>query len=130
MVSELLATTSSLTSLVRPLSVVTSWVKPVLAVRDMSIRNDNESFSQLFEATLTYDHTFDKLSLNAVGGYSYQDFLLPGFNVQAGNFVTDQSSETIYSLLLTLPMVRQLGNQLQKWFKACCFFWKGKFELE
>lgn len=58
-------------------------------------KNDQESFNQLFEATLTYDHTFNNLTLNAVGGYSYQDFLYQGFNVQAGNLITDQSSQTL-----------------------------------
>jgi iron complex outermembrane receptor protein len=46
---------------------------------------------------LTYDHTFDKLTLNAVGGYSYQDFLYQGYNLQGGNFVTDLAQETVQS---------------------------------
>lgn len=58
-------------------------------------KNDNETFSQLFEATLTYDHSFDKLNLNAVGGYSYQDFLNQGYNLQGGNFVTDLANQTV-----------------------------------
>ena len=58
-------------------------------------KNDNESFNQLFEGTLTYDHSFDKLAMNVVGGYSYQDFLFQGYNLQGGNFVTDLASQTV-----------------------------------
>lgn len=62
-------------------------------------KRDDESFNQLYENTLTYDGKINNLSISAVGGYSYQDFLYNGFYVQAGNFLTDAVSEDFNSSL-------------------------------
>jgi len=52
-------------------------------------RTDN-SRSQLFETTVRYNgEVSSSVSLNALGGYSYQDFTYDGFNVHGGNFLTD-----------------------------------------
>ena len=59
-------------------------------------KQDDESYSQLYENTLSYDKkVFGNLNVNALAGYSYQDFLSEGFLVQAGDFLTDITSENI-----------------------------------
>lgn len=50
---------------------------------------NNESFNQLLETTLRYDKSFGSTSLNAVGGYSYQQRVFEGFGAEGGNFLTD-----------------------------------------
>ncbi|HEX5154207.1 MAG TPA: SusC/RagA family TonB-linked outer membrane protein [Parafilimonas sp.] len=62
-------------------------------------KRDDESFNQLFESTVSYDKRFEKLSLSAVAGYSYQDFLNNGFLTQGGNFLTDAVGEDFNSSL-------------------------------
>lgn len=62
-------------------------------------KRDDESFNQLYENTLSYDKKFNKLSVAAVAGYSYQNFLNNGFLVQAGNFLTDAAAEDFNSSL-------------------------------
>lgn len=63
-------------------------------------RQEDEANNQLFESTLSYDGKItDRLSLNAVGGYSYQNYVFQGFGVQAGNFVTDGSADNIGAAL-------------------------------
>ncbi|MBK5270606.1 MAG: TonB-dependent receptor plug domain-containing protein, partial [Bacteroidia bacterium] len=53
-----------------------------------SYKKDDESYDQLYENTLSYDHKFNKLNLSAVGGYSYQQFIFKGYSLGAGGFVT------------------------------------------
>ena len=61
-------------------------------------KQDDEGYSQLYENILSYDKkVFSKLNLSALAGYSYQDFLFEGFLVQAGDFLTDITSENIAS---------------------------------
>ena len=64
-----------------------------------SYKQDDESTNQLYENTLTYDHKFNKLQLQALAGYSYQDFLYQGFGAQGGNFVTDYSGQNFSAAL-------------------------------
>ncbi|RZK47356.1 MAG: SusC/RagA family TonB-linked outer membrane protein [Pedobacter sp.] len=59
-------------------------------------KQDDENFSQLYENTLSYDRQiFGKMQMSAIAGYSYQDFMSEGFLVQAGDFITDVTSENI-----------------------------------
>ncbi len=58
-----------------------------------SYKQDNESVSQLYENTLSYQRKFNDLDFNAIAGYSYQDFKNQGFSLGGGNFVTDQSAQ-------------------------------------
>jgi len=61
-------------------------------------KQDDESYNKLYENTLSYDRKiFNKLNLSAVAGYSYQDFLNNGFILQAGDFLTDITSENFAS---------------------------------
>jgi hypothetical protein len=58
-----------------------------------SYKNDDEAKTQLYENTLSYQHKISKLDINAIAGYSYQDFLYNGYNLGAGNFVTDLAGQ-------------------------------------
>jgi len=59
-------------------------------------KQDNETYSRLFETTLSYDtKLFQDLNLSAVGGYSYQYFLNSGLYMRAGDFLSDVNSENI-----------------------------------
>ncbi len=55
-----------------------------LAERDME-----ESKTQVFEATATYNQNFGNVGMKLLAGYSYQDFLNTGDFQSAGNFTTD-----------------------------------------
>jgi iron complex outermembrane receptor protein len=53
----------------------------------------DESLTQLYENTLSYQKRIAKLDVSAVAGYSYQDFVYQGFTVGGGNFITDLSGQ-------------------------------------
>lgn len=53
----------------------------------------DESLTQLYENTLSYQRKISKLDLSAVAGYSYQDFTYQGFTLGGGNFITDLSGQ-------------------------------------
>lgn len=56
----------------------------------MTDKSEAISKSELFESTIKYNTELNSsLSLNALGGYSYQEFTNEGFNVHAGNYLTD-----------------------------------------
>lgn len=58
-------------------------------------KQEDKSISHLYENTLTYTKKVSKLDVNAVAGYSYQEFTYQGFNAGGGNFVTDLSAESL-----------------------------------
>ncbi|MES1218345.1 MAG: SusC/RagA family TonB-linked outer membrane protein [Bacteroidota bacterium] len=58
-------------------------------------KRDDEGVTQLYENTLSYQKKVSKLDINAVAGYSYQDFIYEGNQVGAGNFVTDLDHENL-----------------------------------
>jgi len=58
-----------------------------------SYKQDDEAVTQLYENTLNFTHKFNKLDLNAIAGYSYQDFVYEGLKLGAGNFITDLAAE-------------------------------------
>jgi len=61
-------------------------------------QNDDESFSRLYENTLSYESKIsNNLNLSAVAGYSYQSFLFNGMIVQAGDFLSDVNSDNIFN---------------------------------
>jgi iron complex outermembrane receptor protein len=53
----------------------------------------------LYENTLSYATKIKKFEINAVAGYSYQDFLYQGFSAGGGNFVTDASGQNFAAAL-------------------------------
>jgi TonB-linked SusC/RagA family outer membrane protein len=86
-----------------------------------SLKRDDESYNKLYENTLSYDHGFNKLTLAAVGGYSYQDFLFKGYNLGAGNFVTDGSAEN-FGAALDLQQGRASAGSYKNGYKLIAFF--------
>lgn len=63
--------------------------KPGEAEKGIAKRNTSEDNSSLLEANLTYDKIFGKHKVNAIVGYSYQDFTNESFSAQNRNFATD-----------------------------------------
>lgn len=56
----------------------------------LASRSENVSNNRLFESTLRFNRDVASgVNLNAVGGYSYQDFYYEGFYAQGGDFLTD-----------------------------------------
>lgn len=86
-----------------------------------SFKRDDETFNQLYENTLSYQKRLDKLEVNAIAGYSYQDFLFKGFNVGGGNFVTDASSEDFGAALDFLRGQGAVGSYKNA-YKLIAFF--------
>ncbi len=80
------------------------------ARRGYAFKNTTESFNQLFESTLAYTKRFNKLGVDAVAGYSYQDFLNQGMNVGAGDFITDASSENFGAALDFVNGLASVGS--------------------
>lgn len=61
-------------------------------------KHDDEAYNRLFESTVSYDkRILSDLTLAAVAGYSYQDFLFNGFATRAGDFLTDITAENFSS---------------------------------
>ncbi|WP_336514992.1 SusC/RagA family TonB-linked outer membrane protein [Pollutibacter soli] len=80
------------------------------ARRGYSYRNFNESFNRLFESTLSYNKRFGKLGLDAVAGYSWQQFDYQGHNVGAGDFITDASSYNFGAAVDTRNGLASIGS--------------------
>jgi iron complex outermembrane receptor protein len=55
--------------------------------------------NRLYENTLTYQKRLGNVSLTALAGYSYQDFLNKGLLVGGGNFITDVSGQDFFTAL-------------------------------
>jgi len=86
-----------------------------------SYKKDDESYDQLYENTLSYDHSFKKLNLAAVGGYSYQNFLFKGYSLGAGGFVTDGSAEN-FGAALDLQQGLASAGSYKNGYKLIAFF--------
>lgn len=63
--------------------------KPGEAQKGLAKRSTSGEDSRLLEANLTYDHIFGLHKVNAIVGYSYQDFTNESFSAQNRNFATD-----------------------------------------
>ncbi len=50
----------------------------------------DDRFNQLFESTLRWNGDLSNGTIDAVGGYSYQDFTNEGFRAEGGDFITDE----------------------------------------
>jgi iron complex outermembrane receptor protein len=86
-----------------------------------AFKKDDETYNQLYENTLSYDHSFSKLNLAAVGGYSYQDFVNKGYSVGAGNFVTDGSAENL-GLALDIGQGQSYASSYKNGYRIIAFF--------
>jgi TonB-dependent starch-binding outer membrane protein SusC len=59
--------------------------------RGYAFQRDDENLNRLNEEILTFTTKVKDVDATLVAGYSYQDFTNNGFNVGAGNFITNQS---------------------------------------
>ncbi|MDR1602012.1 MAG: TonB-dependent receptor [Tannerella sp.] len=60
-----------------------------LTVKGYARRSVNEYNSKLFESMLSYNKTFGRHKVNAIAGYSWQEFIWEDFSAQNRTFVTD-----------------------------------------
>ena len=56
----------------------------------LASRQEDNSSNRLFESTVHFNNDLSSsININALGGYSYQDFTNEGFYAEGGNFLTD-----------------------------------------
>lgn len=55
-----------------------------------AVRNTDDKYNQLIEVTSNYEKTFGKLGFKALAGYSFQEFTDEFFEIDGGNFVSDE----------------------------------------
>lgn len=78
---------------------------------------------RVFEWTINYNNRWDKHSVNAVAGYSYQDFNGQGFSAENFNFPVDGIAEHDMGTGTYLPDGRAgLGSWKNPWVKLAAFF--------
>lgn len=95
-----------------------------------SYKQDDETFSQLYENILSYTRNIKGLEFTAIGGYSYQDFLNQGFSAGAGNFITDLTGQNFGTAQDVGNGLAQLGsyknaNKLVAFFGRLNFNYKN-----
>ena len=87
----------------------------------MTDKRADQSKSRLFETTIKYNGDIASgVAIQALGGYSYQDFVYEGFNVHGGNYLTD--AFTYNNIGAALDFSNGIGNsrQLQEFKQAYC----------
>jgi len=78
---------------------------------------------RVFEWTANYTNRWDSHSLNAVAGYSYQDFNGQGFSAENSNFPVDGIGENDMGTGTYLPDGRAgIGSWKNPWVKLAAFF--------
>lgn len=78
---------------------------------------------RIFEWTANYTNRWAEHSLNAVAGYSYQDFNGQGFSAENSNFPVDGIAENDMGTGTYLPDGRAgLGSWKNPWVKLAAFF--------
>jgi len=58
----------------------------------LAVRGDVNNKSELFETTVRYSNSFDRLRVESVAGYSFQEFTNENRFLEAGDFITDAFS--------------------------------------
>jgi TonB-dependent starch-binding outer membrane protein SusC len=94
-----------------------------------SYKTDDEALTQLYENTLSYQHKISKLDLNAVAGYSYQDFVYQGYKLGAGNFVTDLDKEN-FSAAQDVQDGKANASSYKNGSKLVAFFGRLSFNYD
>ena len=85
---------------------------------------------RIFEWSLTYDRRWDNHSLNAVGGYSYQDFNGQGFKGANSDFSVDGIREHDFASGSYLSEGRaELGSWKDPWVKLAAFFGRVNYSF-
>ncbi len=98
-------------------------------------RSIDDAFNQLFESTLRWNGDLSNGSIEAVGGYSYQEFIYEGFNARGGDFITDQFTYNNLSGASEFPAgLGDIGsyknsNMISAFFGRVNFNWNGTYFL-
>jgi TonB-linked SusC/RagA family outer membrane protein len=86
---------------------------------------------RIFEWTVNYNKKFGEHSINAVGGYSYQDFNGEGFNANNSNFPVDGIAENDLGTGTFLVDGRAgIGSFKNPWVKLAAFFGRLNYSFK
>lgn len=85
---------------------------------------------RIFEWTVNFDKRWDDHSINAVAGYSYQDFNGQGFNANNSDFSVDGVGEHDLGSGTFLPDGRAgMGSWKNPWTKVAAFFGRVNYSF-
>lgn len=89
------------------------------------------SSDRIFEWTVNYDKRWDDHSVNAVGGYSYQDFNGRGFNANNSDFPVDGIQEhDMGSGTFLVDGRAGMGSWKNPWVKLAAFFGRVNYSFK
>lgn len=89
------------------------------------------SSDRIFEWTVNYDKRWDDHSVNAVGGYSYQDFNGRGFNANNSDFPVDGIQEhDMGSGTFLVDGRAGMGSWKDPWVKLAAFFGRVNYSFK
>lgn len=89
------------------------------------------SLDRIFEWTVNYDNRWEDHSVNAVGGYSYQDFNLQRFNANNSDFPVDGIAEHDMGTGSYLTDGRAgIGSWKDPWVKLAAFFGRVNYSFK
>lgn len=88
----------------------------------LASRSTYTNRKDLFEMTGNYIHSFGNLNLNALAGYSYQEFFTEHSYVQAGNFLTDNFSYNNLAAARDFADGKAVGESAKESNKLIAFF--------
>jgi iron complex outermembrane receptor protein len=98
-------------------------------------RKLDDTFNQLFETTIRWNGDLSNGNIDAVGGYSYQEFVNQGFNARGGDFITDQftynnlsAAEEFAAGLGTVDSYKN-SNKILAFFGRVNFNWNDTYFL-
>ena len=95
----------------------------------LASRQEDNSENQLFESTIHYTGDItSSVSISALGGYSYQEFINEGFYAQGGNFITDDFTFNNLSAALDFKNGRGTVTSYKNSNKLTAFF--GRVNLD
>src|SRR5690606_3518626 len=91
----------------------------------------SRSLDRIFEWTVNYNRRWDDHSVNAVGGYSYQDFNGRGFNANNSDFPVDGIEENDMGSGSYLTDGRAgMGSWKDPWVKLAAFFGRVNYSFK
>jgi len=91
----------------------------------------NKYTDRIFEWTLNYNNRWDEHSIQAVGGYSYQDFNGQGFSANNSNFPVDGIREHDMGTGSYLVDGRAgIGSWKNPWVKLAAFFGRVNYSFK
>ncbi len=93
----------------------------------LASRRTDDAANELFETTIHYDKTVNKVKYTVLGGYSYQDFMNEGFYAEGGDFLTDAFSYNNLSAALDFKNGKGSIDSYKSSSKLIAFF--GRFNL-